>query len=118
MLTRICLFIKQLKEPENDGGGVTVVSARKPARYEQPGQKYEQSGQSKYISPQQQQQQQSAGNKQYPGHLSLSHRIETTSTPLQIPISSSSLRNQTPLLPTSSNSLRGQSVNKDGATDV
>jgi hypothetical protein len=103
------------EEPENDGGGVTVVSARTPARFEQQGQKHEQSN--KYAS-QAPQHQQPPPPKQYPGHLSLSQRIETTSTPLQIPISSSSLRNQTPLLPNSSSLRGGPIVNKDGATDV
>lgn len=108
-------------DEETETGGVTVVSARTPARLDQP----------PIISrppqpqPQAQQQQlppkayinqnQPPPPKQYPG-LSLSHRIETTSTPLQVPISSSSVRNG-PNNPYST-PMRQASLSKDGATDV
>jgi hemolysin activation/secretion protein len=103
-----------------------VVSARTPARLDQ-------IKQNQHIHQQQQQQQQHQPYqsspksyinqsqppppKQYPG-LSLSHRIETTSTPLQIPISSTSLRNGGNQLLPNSTPLRQASLNKDGATDV
>ena len=61
---------------------------------------------------QQQQQQQQLQMKQIPPHLSYSQRIETTSTPLQLPPPSASLRAPFNGSKLSSNTL------KDGATDV
>jgi len=100
-------------DPESEGGGVTVVSARTPARLDQQlkqQQQYQQLQQppKAYVN-----QNQPPPPKQYPG-LSMSHRIETTSTPLQIPTSSASLRNGG----NNSMPLRQASLNKDGATDV
>lgn len=93
----------------NGDGGVTVVSARTPLRNDS----------SSALPPAISRLPQPPSNKQafqqqmrpVPNHLSYSQRIETTSTPLQVPPPSASLR-----APFNGSKL-GSNL-KDGATDV
>ncbi len=96
---------------QTNNGGVTVVSARTPVRggpdqlnnVLPPISRNYQPQPTKYSF-----QQQPVQNTNKPSQLSLSQRIETTSTPLQLVPPSASMRG-----------VSGQtSVNKDGATDV
>ncbi len=98
--------INDFVDPNENLGGVTVVSARQPVRQpsEQPAlnilpptNRSNQPQSTKYSL------QQPANRQTAAPHLSFSQRIETTSTPLQLPASAS---------------LRGVGHAKDGATDV
>lgn len=97
--------INDFVDPNGDLGGVTVVSARQPIRQpnEQPTlnilpptSRSNQPQSTKYSLQQ-------PANRQNAPPQSFSQRIETTSTPLQLPASAS---------------LRGVGHAKDGATDV
>lgn len=100
---------------ESGDGGVTVVSARTPLRNDLGGSQgippiINRLQQPTKLSLQQQHQQM----KPLPPHLSYSQRIETTSTPLQLPPPSASLR-----APFNNGSKLSSSNNiKDGSTDV
>ena len=90
-------------------GEVTIVSARQPNRNTGNNEAYQSQNQNRSNKySREQQQQQYIGGK--PPHLSFSQRIENTSTPLQIPAPSASVRSA---LPNSANF----SI-KDGSTDV
>jgi hypothetical protein len=99
---------------ESGDGGVTVVSARTPLRNDLGGSQGIPPTINRLQQPikqtfQQQQQQM----KPLPPHLSYSQRIETTSTPLQIPPPSASLR-----APFNNGSKLSSNNLKDGSTDV
>lgn len=99
---------------ESGDGGVTVVSARTPLRSDLGGSQGIPPTINRLQQPikqtfQQQQQQM----KPLPPHLSYSQRIETTSTPLQIPPPSASLR-----APFNNGSKLSSNNLKDGSTDV
>jgi hypothetical protein len=110
-----------------NGGGVTVVSSRTPARDSKSPTR---SGVQQMNANPQQQQQQSASNRPNPGgqstkysfqqpqqqaqtkpYATYSQRIDTNSTPLQLPPVASNRAN-------SRNSNEGNITMKEGATDV
>ena len=93
---------------QSNNGGVTVVSARTPVRNNvgdllPPTNRAYQPQPTKYSF-----QNQPVQNLNKPPQLSLSQRVETTSTPLQLAPPSASMRGVSGVA----------SVNKDGATDV
>ena len=102
-----------LNDGSNNNGGITVVSARTPVRGGDqasvlpPTNRSYQPQPTKYSF-----QNQPVQNPNKPSQLSLSQRIETTSTPLQIAPPSASLRG------VGAGNVLAANINKDGATDV
>ena len=120
------------RQPQLDEqvGGVTVVSARTPVKPGEQATALTIVPQSTNRPSEQKNQFQAPQQKQLPPHLSYSQRIETYSTPLQIPPPSASVRAGGPV-GSLANSMNGSSSNnsstykigqsysvKDGATDV